>query len=230
MSPNRPSIAARSAPYICAAVLCALVVVGGISAGRPSGTNDYRARVRAALDAIPYKIGPAVGVDSEPTAAAVKLLSPNKIIERRYVDPGTGGSFTLLIVHCGDVRDMIGHYPPICYPAHGWKSAAAAPVDIELNGERARAFNYDFSRHDELFERRMSVLNFFVIPEQGATIFDDMKAVERASRSSEVGGLGVAQVQIVMGEDTNLQWREMVVRETLHAITPAVKAIAQGIK
>jgi hypothetical protein len=224
------SILARSAPYVCAAVLCSLVVLGGISARRPFGTTEYRARVRAAIEAIPYRIGPAVGTDSEPTEAAVKILSPNKILERHYVDPATGASFSLLIVHCGDVRDMVGHYPPVCYPAHGWQSGGSAPVDIEVGGEKAFAIKYSFSRTDDLFEHRMAVVDFFVIPEENAFLFSDMNAVEHASRSSEVGGLGVAQIQIVMGDDTTPQRREQIIRETLRAIAPAIKVIAQGIK
>jgi hypothetical protein len=227
---SRPFTISQAAPYVCGLLLLALLARAGISAQRPFGTKEYRGRVRVALEAIPYLIGPAVGVDSEPTAAAIALLSPNKILERRYIDPNTGAAFTLLIVHCGDVRDMIGHYPPVCYPAHGWKPGASSPVAIEINGEKAWAVKYDFTHTDELFERHMNVTNFFVIPEEGATLFSDMKAVERASRSSETGGLGVAQFQIVMSEDASPQWREMVIHETLLAVAPAVKTIAQGIK
>ncbi len=136
---NIQSIPARIAPYVCAAVLCVFIVMGGISARRPSGTADYRARVKAAIEAIPYRIGPAVGTDSEPTEAAIRLLSPNKILERRYLDPSTGGAFSLLFVHCGDARDMNGHYPPVCYPAHGWKLGDTQPLNIEINGEKACA-------------------------------------------------------------------------------------------
>src|SRR5262245_46366259 len=219
-----------AAPFLCAAILVALLIRGGVSAGRPLGTNDYRARVRAALEAIPYKIGPAVGLDVPPTPAAQKLLSPNKIIERRYIDPTTGAGFSILIVHCGDVRDMIGHFPPVCYPANGWRARGASSLELEINGEHANAVRYEFSRLDEVIERRMSVLNFFVIPEEGATFFPSMDAVERASRSSETGGLGVAQVQIVVPEESGQQWQQTIVRETLAAISPALRTIAQGIK
>jgi len=227
---NRPVTISQAAPYVCGVILVALLVRGGISAQRPFGTKEYRGRVRVAIENIPYLIGPAVGVDAEPTPAAIALLSPNKILERRYVDPSTGAGFTLLIVHCGDVRDMIGHYPPVCYPAHGWKAGGSTKVAIEINGEKATAIKYDFTHNDELFERHMSVTNFFVIPEEGVTLFADMKDVERASRSSETGGLGVAQFQIVMPEDSNPQWRDLVIHETLQAVAPTVKTIAQGIK
>jgi hypothetical protein len=236
MTARKPSPLEAAVPFLCAAVLLALLIMpvfaawGNISARRPLGTNDYRARVRTALESVPYKIGPAVGLDAPPTPAAQKLLSPNKIIERRYIDPTTGAGFSILIVHCGDVRDMIGHFPPVCYPANGWNPRGSSPVELEINGEHANAIRYDFSRVDEVIERRMSVLNFFVIPEEGATFFPSMDAVERASRSSDTGGLGVAQVQIVMPEESAPQWQQTIVRETLAAISPALRTISQGIK
>jgi len=57
-----------------------------------------------------------------------------------------------MIVHCGDVRDMIGHYPPVCYPANGWKPGPSAPTGIQVNQEDATAYRYEFSRNDELFD------------------------------------------------------------------------------
>lgn len=230
MNTAKPSSLTGAAPYMCAAVLVGLLIMGGVSARRPYGTDEYRARVRAALEAIPFKIGPAVGMDAPPTPAAQKLLSPNKILERRYIDPVTGAGFSLLIVHCGDVRDMIGHFPPVCYPAHGWRPRGASPFELQLNGEHADGVRYEFSRAEDVFERHMSVLNFFVIPEEGATLFRDMDAVQRASRSSDTGGLGVAQVQIVIPEESGQEWQETVVKETLAAIAPALKTISQGIK
>jgi hypothetical protein len=230
MTASRPSPISRWAPLVSVGLLVGLLLTGGISARRPIGTDEYRARIRAALEAVPLKIGPAVGQEVEPTPAAVRLLSPNKILSRSYMDPGTGESFSLLVVHCGDVRDMEGHYPPNCYPANGWKLTGSEQVGIEVAGERANAKRYYFKRADELIERRMSVVDFFVIPEEGATLFDDMNAVERASRSSDLGGLGVAQVQIAFGGDVPQPWRDQIVRETLKALAPAVRAIAQGIK
>jgi hypothetical protein len=220
----------RFAPYVCIAMLAGLFFAGGLQASTPKGADDYRARVRKAIDAIPYKIGPAVGSDVEPTRAAILLLSPNKIFQRRYVDPSTGWSQSLLIVHCKDVRDMTGHYPPNCYPAHGWRSQGAERAPIQLDGESAEAMVFRFSRPEEITDRRMIVFDFFIIPDEGGTIFADMEEMDRAARASKVGGLGVAQVQIVLDEDSSPQWRETMVRESLLAVAPAVKVIGQGVK
>ena len=52
---------------------------------------------------------------------AQELLRPNAIFSRRFQRPGEIGVH-VLVVHCSDARDMIGHYPPICYPSSGWVS------------------------------------------------------------------------------------------------------------
>jgi hypothetical protein len=218
------------APLICAGLLAALLVVGGIDARRPSGALEYLARAARAIDAIPYKVGSAVGIDREATPAAVKLLTPNKILERRYVDTRTGAAMVLLIVHCSDVRDMIGHYPPVCYPAHGWHQGRVEPVALEIDEPGASAMRYEFTKTEDVIQQRMTVLDFFVIPGEGATVFPDMKDVERASRSTQAGGLGVAQVQIVTGGDVTPDARDQAVREMLRAIGPALRTIGEGTK
>jgi hypothetical protein len=187
------------------------------------------ARVRAALDAIPYKIGSSVGTETEPTAAAVRLLSPNRILERRYIDPATGLGFSLLVVHCGDARDMDGHFPPVCYPAHGWKLGTSHVEDVMIGNEHAQVRVYEFARRDDLIDRRMQVLDFFVLPHHEEAVLWDSKAVERASRSSDVAGLGVAQFQLVMGDEMPEAQRDVVTRDVLQAITPAIQIIGQGI-
>ncbi len=220
----------RIAPFACIAVLASLMLAGGLQARTPAGADAYRARVRHAIEAIPYKIGPAVGSDVEPTRAAQLLLTPNKIFQRRYTDPSTGWAQSLMIVHCNDARDMRGHYPPNCYPAHGWNAESAETVGITLETQQADAMRYTFTRRDDLIDRRMTVLDFFVIPEGGGSVFADMKKMGRTARSSDVGGLGVAQVQIVFDEDSSPEWRERMVRESLAAIAPAIRVIGEGVR
>jgi hypothetical protein len=220
----------RFAPYACVALLGVLLATGGLNAPTPKGADDYYARVRKAIDAVPYKIGPAVGTDVEPTKAAILLLSPNKLFQRRYVDPATMWGASLLIVHCRDLRDMTGHYPPVCYPAHGWTPASAERVPIKVNEEPCDAMAYRFTRAEDMSERRMTVIDFFIIPEDGGTIFADMDAMDRAARRSAVGGLGVAQVQVVFDEDSSPQWRDAMITEAMQAIAPAMKTIGQGVQ
>src|SRR5688572_8404758 len=86
---------------------------------KPQDVEPYHARAKAAVDQVPYFIGTWTGADVEIPVAAQKLLRPNAILNRRFVDSSPGdprSSYpvaSLLIVQCRDSRDMVGHYPPI---------------------------------------------------------------------------------------------------------------------
>jgi len=218
------------APVGAALLLVAVIAFGGIDSRPAAGAAEYNAAVRTSIEQIPYRVGAWVGVDSEPTQAAVRLLTPNKILQRRYINSTTGASVSLLIVHCGDVRDMLGHYPPVCYPAHGWRAVATEPTVISVNGAPASTRLYQFSRREDMVEHRMSVLDFFVLPGQQRVIFADMDEVERAARSGASGGLGVAQIQLVFAGDASVEDRRVVTGEILLAIENAVHAIGRGVQ
>ena len=90
-------------------------------------------RMQAVADAIaaaPYRIGPWAGADEPPAPAAIKLLHTNAILARRYERVGGDGSVSVLVVHCTDVRDMRGHWPPMCYPANGWMPRAQERLTV----------------------------------------------------------------------------------------------------
>jgi hypothetical protein len=215
-------------PLATALLLLALLATGGIDAHRHRGVEVYMAGVRDAIEAIPHRIGSAVGSDVEPTPAAVRILSPNKILQRRYIDPLSGAGMSLLIVHCGDVRDMLGHYPPVCYRAHGWQPGSRTTLPIEIDQTGTFAAVYEFSRRDDLAERRMTIVNFFILPGERAQFATDMDAVERLAGLRAAAGLGVAQIQIVMEGTPSTDERARTVAEVLPVLEPVVRAISRG--
>lgn len=195
------------------------------------GADEYFERVARAIERAPYRIGPWIGQDVEAQAAAVRLLRPNKLMQRRYSDPATGDEVNLLIVHCGDVRDMTGHYPPVCYPAHGWKQEQEPTIEsIQLLGVSANARVYRFDLTREGATRRMTVVNFFVLPGGGGPVTAEMDDVERATQRRASATLGSAQVQILTGERMSEERRREVVSEFIRAIEPALREIAQGVE
>jgi hypothetical protein len=220
----------RVAPFITAGVLVALIATGGVDAHRHSGIEAYMADVRAAIDAVPHNIGGAVGSDVEPPPAAVRILSPNRILQRRFLDPLTGEGMSVLVVHCGDVRDMLGHYPPVCYPAHGWISGPQRSIPIEIAGTQAVAVVYEFSRTDDLVERRMTVVNLFVVPGSGPQFAPDMSAVERSARTQAAAGLGVAQFQIVLDGAPSHEEQMSRIRAVVPVLEPIARAIGRGVE
>lgn len=191
------------------------------------GADAYFARVRDAIERIPYVVGPYIGADSEPTAAAMKLLRPNKILQRRYKDPATRKTVDLLVVHCADVRDMQGHYPPVCYPAHGWVGRAADPSQMPIEGTLFPATYYRFTRTVDQVEQRLRIVNFFILPD-GRLLADD-RDLDSVSKSRASAGLGSAQVQLIFGDTVSEQERAELAALFGRAIAPMIREIITGV-
>ncbi len=196
------------------------------------GAPEYFDRVALAIERVPYRVGRWIGRDVDTTPAAVRLLRPNKLMQRRYTDPATGEEVSLLIVHCGDVRDMAGHYPPVCYPAHGWKEIenTEAYEVISLLGQTARARLYRFTQGREGVVREMLVVNFFVLPGEGQFVTHNMDDLERATQRRAIATLGSAQVQILVDHGMSEESRRQTVAEFVRAIEPSLREVARGVE
>jgi len=219
----------RVAPMATLLLLLGVLTVGGIDARALPGVDAYHERVRNAIDAIPYRVGPWVGVDMETPPAAVRLLKPNRIIQRQYRDTMTGRTFQLLAVHCADTRDMQGHYPPVCYPAHGWETERPAiTTSFELGGQRFPARSYKFYRVLQGTEQQMAVFNFFVLPD--GQIVADMETLRRVASRRAASQLGAAQFQLVGGETLSEAERRELIEEFIRAIQPAIRTVAEGVE
>src|SRR4051812_19343789 len=92
---------------------------------QPVDAAAYHARAKAAIAAIPARIGPWIGGDRDPQQAAIEILKPNAIRNIELIDPRPrkpGQSnlrVSMSIVQCRSSNDMLGHSPPKCYPAFG---------------------------------------------------------------------------------------------------------------
>ncbi len=216
------------APALSAAILIATAAFGlaGVEGGREA--DAFHDQVRASIESVPYKIDRWIGADVEAAAAATRLLKPVKLMQRRYTDPASGRGFSLLIVYCGDTRDMLGHYPPRCYPAHGWKSESVAPASFELAGFSFPATSYSFSRSTVGLDQTMGVFNFFALPAGDERLVADMQAVNRASQSRSGVKLGAAQIQILFSEDFTAAERAEIRRDVLAALEPVIETITAG--
>lgn len=218
-----------SAPILASAI--ALLCIGVVGLGDQSEappTEAYFERVRVAVEGLPYSIDRWIGSDIEVTPAARKLLRPNVIVQRRYVDPMTGDTFSILIVHCGDTRDMRGHYPPICYPAHGWEMESAEQAGFEIDGEPHTLTTYTLAYGSGLKVERMVCMNFFVLPSSSEPITPNMKKLERASHFAKIAALGSAQIQVLFPGSTSEGFREEALKHVMHALSPMLREIESG--
>lgn len=220
----------RWAPLATALVLGALLGASAFERTPNAAIEGYLSDVATAIDAVPYRIDRYLGQDSEVAKAAVELIKPNRLLQRRYVDPETGEGFSLLVVQCANARDMVGHYPPVCYPAHGWtgdgrtEDVSVRVGDLEVAGRR-----YGFALKRDIVTERMDILGFFVVP-QGETRFGgDMSLVDRSSQSRIGTRLGATQIQILTDAALSDDRRREIWSMVIGAIEPVLRAAGGGV-
>lgn len=219
------------APGLAAAMLAALLVLHVFERGTSGNIDQYLARVAEEVDAVPARIGPFLGRETEVAPGAVKLLRPNRILQRRYtnIDSPQQEWFSLLIVHCGVATDMNNHFPPVCYPNSGWKlEGEAEDVVVQVNGMDIPARRYRFQRPDELFAEPMDILSFFVLPSGQVRFGGDMGLVDMSSRYPWTDKLGAGQFQILTPAGMSEEMRGEIWDQVLGAIAPVLYAIAEG--
>jgi hypothetical protein len=197
--------------------------------GTTAEIEAYLGEVKARIEAVPFQTGAWLGSDIPATPAAVEMLKPNKLMQRRYTNIQTGETFELLIVHCGDVRDMIGHYPPVCYPAQGWKPGGRNAATIALGDLSADATRYAFHREGELTVSSIEIVNLFALPGgDGASLGPDLAIIERAGRFRERARLGAAQIQVITDPAYDPERRREIVNIAFSLTREVLEQIERG--
>lgn len=213
---------------------------------------DYHARCRAAVASIPMQVGHWIGSEVQLPLPAMKLLDPNALRNIRFIDfspeglEGPDRRVSLMIVQCGLAKDMLGHFPPRCYPARGatliepasprqW-TVGEGDDALTIEGMEYHFIEPDPMRADRVVEseqaprpvsgRRRVVLNFMIVPGYG--IARDMKEVERSAEDYQERHRGAAQVQLVFDPSADLPdrlERDRIFRELLTPTLPAMRAL-----
>ena len=192
-----------------------------------------------------------MGEDVAPPPAAIDVLRPNVIRTIEYVDAAPAAvqradqQIWLSVIECGRAGDMLGHFPPKCYPAYGdtmlsvtpryWSIAAAdagstaAAVGVakpmQING-----MEYRFERESDGRSFRRTVYNFMIAPRLG--IVPDMKGLGEAAEDYRRRYLGAAQVQVVFvslaGQEPGQAERDQVFSTLMRAAGPAIEVLKSG--
>lgn len=183
--------------------------------------DAFHAQAREAVEELASSFGGWTGTDVEVPQSAVALLKPNALLGRRYIDESTGSWANLVIVQCRDTRDMSGHYPPVCYPAHGW--TPSAPAERRTLGDMP-VTAYGFERTE--FDRsvRIAIYGVFVVPGEG--LVQDMDGVRQAASDYRRRKFGAAQVQVLVDATLPREEQERIATEILQAIEPVIDALA----
>jgi len=216
-----------------AAPLTAIVLVGmawySLASMRIGGNEAYLRGVGLAIDDLPMQIDGYFGVNRPVQEAAQELLRPNKLLQREYTHPITQTSFSILIVHCGDVRDMMGHYPPVCYPSNGWDvDGVSGEAIVRSDGGPIPITRYHVSRGDGSMEFSRVIANTFVVPRADEPLGRDDRALDNVTRTRWSSGLGAAQVQIITDAKMDEAVRERIERSVADRLEGLIEAVSLG--
>ncbi len=193
------------APACAIVVFIAIAVLqgwGGPAVDRAEADRRVSV-VGSRVSSIPYRLGDWVGRDIELPAAALEILHSSAAVSRNYSNLRTGEQARLAIVFCGDVRDMLGHHPPSCYPSSGWTAGRAADdppgagsLLLNLHGREVVANVFRFAKPDPAGgERQITIVGFFALPGVGMT--PDPDIVRSRSTRRAVSSRGAGQVQVL---------------------------------
>lgn len=210
----------------------ALALLGGAAADRlslrpPTDAGPYHERVREAVKLLPKRIGDWMGREIEQPTAAVRLLRPNVILCREYQNYVTLRRATFLVVQCSDARDLVGHYPPVCYPNQGWRVMSKEPGDWDVDGTVVRGTIYQFRQPGGAMQTTV-VRNFMVLPD--GRFERDMDAVDAASQNVERRFYGAAQVQVIVDASVPAEERDEIFGTLVAGNWPVIEAIRSGVK
>lgn len=212
----------------------------------PADANPYHERSKEAVRAIPTQIGRWVGHEVPPQTAAVEILRPNIIRTIEYADPSAAAirrperRVWLSIVQCRYAGDMLGHYPPKCYPSYGdtmltarrrdWSVPTVGAAGLEGKPWAIAGTEYRFERLVDGKSYRRTVYNFMVAPGRG--LAPDMKELDEAAEDYRRRYYGTAQVQVVFaslaGQEPSEAERDEIFSTLMQACRPAIEVLAAG--
>ncbi|MEX0777499.1 MAG: exosortase/archaeosortase family protein [Phycisphaeraceae bacterium] len=217
--------AGRHAPVLA---LVFLALIGALAWTRPGAADaePFHQRVRTAVLAVPQQIDGWRGVDYELPTSAVAMLKPNAWINRAYVNDATGEAAGLSVIQCRDARDMVGHFPPICFTAHGWVEESHRPITLDIAGSAVPATEYVFAQDTGERVDRLIVLYFAVLPDGQCR--RDLAGIESAAADYNRYYLGAGQVQFVFDQSVTPPRRSAIATELLNANGPLLAALGSA--
>jgi hypothetical protein len=110
---------------------------------------------------------------------------------------------------------VLGHYPPVCYPAQGWKLRDKADADWNLGQTILQGTEYDFGR-DEIDDSSRH-RHRQCPPPRGQRTCRDMDGVELAAQDRRRKLLRRRQVQFAFGGESTPERRHEIVEEFVQA-------------
>ncbi len=213
---------------LAAALVLAAAAAEGSRRPKPVDAAPFHDRARQAIEAIPMSFGPWVGRDEQVAQEALRLLSANKVLSRNYTHVGIGEHVGLLIVQCRNARDMVGHYPPNCYPNSGWTLQSSVPQHFVVDDLVIEAMEYEFAISRFGSAGRLWIYNFMVLPD--GRIAPDMRGVREVEADATQKFFGAAQVQLVFkSAGADRRHRLQIAEQFIDLIGEAIRTMRSGV-
>jgi exosortase len=216
------SAGARIAPWL-AAMLLAGIAVEAVCRPGAGDAQPFHDRVRLACATIPVDFGPWHGTDTPMPADVLTLLRPNALCNRTYRNTDSGDAVNFNIVQCQDARDMTGHFPPLCFAAHGWTQEQTQDRQLVVGGTTIPIREYIFARTQASRTTRLAVIHFVALPDRK---FDrDLSAIWRAAADFTRRCFGAAQIELVFTAERSAGYRDGVACQFLAVNQPLLAAL-----
>ncbi len=197
----------------------------------------YHAHVAKTVNDLSVESSDWVVIDRPPVPpSAQQLLRPNALSARVLRNEKLGAQATFIVVQCRDTRDMAGHYPPNCYPAHGWKwqmqPEPSEQVTIKLNPASQQSSTltvpyqlYRFRQPGFPKERQIKIYSFFAIPGRG--LVPDIDSVRKAAEDYRVRPYGAAQIQVIVDGGVADEQGRTIFADLMQASGPLLMELSQ---
>ncbi len=219
------------------ATVAVLIGAAAESWTRP-GSGDaepYHATVREAADALPRDFGQWSTRDVPVPESAVELLRPNVLVSRQHTHE-LGVAASVLFVQCKDATDLLGHYPPSCYPSQGWVLVGRTAVDYEVAGRVLPGVAYTFERPlpgggqggEGGGVERIEVADWMLLPD--GRYVRSMDELRRSAGDYTRFLFGAAHLQVLMHADWPQGLKDAVVAELVETYLPVLDTVAAGLE
>ncbi len=167
------------------------------------------------------------GGDVEVPDYAREILQPNVMLHRRYKNLRTGKTVSFLMVQCKDARDMVFHYPPICYKYAGWEKVGAKVEWFEIEGEEVEATEYRFKMGFPS-EQEIVIWNVMILPD--GTLSPAMDSVHGVANDPKRRFYGAGQLQLIFDSDMRLARRREIFEQFVLANEKLIFEMKRGRK
>jgi hypothetical protein len=223
-------------PGLCLAVLVAMAFEGRAYVSE-SDAEPFHQKAKAAVEKLPLVIPPWMGREIPLGADEARILAPNAYRCIEFADMQPSGladpsrRVLLMVAQCRRTGQMIGHYPPECYPARGYM-----PVDLDqrrswdVDGKLIIGTEYAFEKTHEGRVARTTIYNFMVLPDQGVRA--DMKAINESAEDYKQRYYGAAQFQVVfaghLAEAGHRAERDAVFTQLMRPCLGVIETLSDG--